>query len=622
MGSTSVKITTDGNISSLTHKLYYSVGSSGLVYITTIGDSSYTWTPALEIAKYITTSTSATATITCKTYSGSTWIGTKTKTLTLNVPSTVVPKLTATVTDSNGYRTNYGSYIVGKSRYKVSMTETTAYGSAISSRSIKMNGETFTSKDPTSSLLKGTSYNSIAITITDKRGRQATYSISDLPTRTYAAPKITSFTTPVRCTQAGVIDENGDYIKTTLNFTYDAFSTNAVTAKVRIIKDIDNTEISSQDVSSGVECILPATHGYTYVIRYEIYDTVSGSSSPATASYTLLSGKAVFSAKKGYQVAVGKSAEQGTAENPIFESAWHTILPSLDVGDVHLIFSESGNRWGVIPRISDGGSMEVGKYIEFHNSDADTSDYTVLLYSDSNDRLHSTSGMELDKGIIIPVSSNFASRKSDGTTCNVIYLTSSENILIGSESGTVNGCYIGIGNQKQFRVRVEDSTTVFNSWYDATDGRYTAIPAAYAQTTSGGSTVRVGSTGILYRYVSSSRRYKEAITTQLNDELNPEKLYELLVVQYKYREGHLSKTDQRYGKEFIGLLAEDIHMKYPIAANMGEDGFVENYNVDILVPAMLKLIQNQKKQLDEQELRIKTLEERLKKIEDLLNSKQ
>lgn len=210
--------------------------------------------------------------------------------------------------------------------------------------------------------------------------------------------------------------------------------------------------------------------------------------------------------------------------------------------------------------------------------------------------------------IILDNNQQLLSYNSAGTLCNLAYVNISNDIVWGSS--VLGGQFHNMKANQQFRVRTGE-TNIFNSWYDATDGRYTAIPAAYAQTTSGGSTVRVGSTGILYRHVSSSRRYKEAITTQLNDELNPEKLYDLLVVQYKYREGHLSKTDQRYGKEFIGLLAEDIKMKYPIAANMGEDGFVENYNIDILVPAMLKLIQNQKKEIDNLKEEIYELQRKL-----------
>ncbi len=278
-----------------------------------------------------------------------------------------------------------------------------------------------------------------------------------------------------------------------------------------------------------------------------------------------------------------------------------------------LIFSEAGNRWGVIPIVSDTGATKVGKYVHFHNSDTDST-YTISLFVGDNGALCTSAGRSIESGahIILKNNCQLIGRNAAGVGYNLVYVNSSDNIVWGSSS--LGGHFHNMKANQQFRIRSGEEN-IFNSWYNATDGRYAAIPAAYTQTTSGGSTVRVGSTGILYRYVSSSRRYKEAITTQLGEELNPERLYDLLVVQYIYREGHLSKTDQRYGKKFIGLLAEDIKMKYPIAANMGEDGFVENYNIDILVPAMLKLIQNQKKQLDGQELRIKALEDKVAKIE-------
>lgn len=37
--------------------------------------------------------------------------------------------------------------------------------------------------------------------------------------------------------------------------------------------------------------------------------------------------------------------------------------------------SSSGNRWDVIPTISSGGVMDIGRYIDFHASDGDTGDY-------------------------------------------------------------------------------------------------------------------------------------------------------------------------------------------------------------------------------------------------------
>ena len=41
--------------------------------------------------------------------------------------------------------------------------------------------------------------------------------------------------------------------------------------------------------------------------------------------------------------------------------------------------SASGDRWGVIPFVATDGVMEVGQYIDFHNSDADAGDSAVRL---------------------------------------------------------------------------------------------------------------------------------------------------------------------------------------------------------------------------------------------------
>lgn len=43
--------------------------------------------------------------------------------------------------------------------------------------------------------------------------------------------------------------------------------------------------------------------------------------------------------------------------------------------------SSSGDRWGVVPFVAADGVMEVGKIIDFHETDADTSDYTNRLTS-------------------------------------------------------------------------------------------------------------------------------------------------------------------------------------------------------------------------------------------------
>ena len=130
-------------------------------------------------------------------------------------------------------------------------------------------------------------------------------------------------------------------------------------------------------------------------------------------------------------------------------------------------------------------------------------------------------------------------------------------------------------------------------------------------TTSGGANVRVTTDGNLYKYATSSKRYKKDITTEINEDLAPEKLYDLNVVQYKYNDGYLEENDQRYGKDFIGFIAEEVAEKYPLACNVDGEGRPEMWEIGILFPALLKLVQEQKKLIDNLTEHVEKLEGRL-----------
>lgn len=105
---------------------------------------------------------------------------------------------------------------------------------------------------------------------------------------------------------------------------------------------------------------------------------------------------------------------------------------------------------------------------------------------------------------------------------------------------------------------------------------------------------------------TSSKRYKTNITSTLSDNLNPTKLYELPVVQFDYKDEF--KDIDFIGSTQIGFIAEDVEKLYPIAVAKNKDGQVETWHDRIMIPAMLKLIQEQKKQIDALEKRVTDLE--------------
>ena len=114
---------------------------------------------------------------------------------------------------------------------------------------------------------------------------------------------------------------------------------------------------------------------------------------------------------------------------------------------------------------------------------------------------------------------------------------------------------------------------------------------------------------------TSSRRFKDNITPELDEDLNPEHLYDVDVIQFKYKKDYFTNEDDiRYRKNMIGLIAEDVYDKYKIAADwhVDEDSgevLVDGWNEQYIIPALLKLIQNQHKELQEQRKEIDKLKE-------------
>lgn len=107
---------------------------------------------------------------------------------------------------------------------------------------------------------------------------------------------------------------------------------------------------------------------------------------------------------------------------------------------------------------------------------------------------------------------------------------------------------------------------------------------------------------------TSSKRYKENITEELEDSLNPDKLYDLPVVQYNYKSEY--KDNELVAGTQIGVTAEDVDEHYPNACIYNENGEPESWQDRIMIPAMLKLIQEQKTAIDNLKKRVETLEKR------------
>lgn len=154
-----------------------------------------------------------------------------------------------------------------------------------------------------------------------------------------------------------------------------------------------------------------------------------------------------------------------------------------------------------------------------------------------------------------------------------------------------------------------------NAMYLVANGIRMRGPTYLNYTNNTAMPVYMAANGRMYP-TSSSERYKDEITDEIETALNPNKLYDLPVKQYKYKDDYsdLSLAD---GVQ-IGIIAEDVDKYYPNACIYNKDGNPESWQDRIMIPAMLKLIQEQRKQLDEQQNQINDLAERIKRLEKLL----
>lgn len=115
------------------------------------------------------------------------------------------------------------------------------------------------------------------------------------------------------------------------------------------------------------------------------------------------------------------------------------------------------------------------------------------------------------------------------------------------------------------------------------------------------------------RYASSSKRYKHDIAEIFDTTCRPEALYDLPVVTYRYNDGYCA--DEPHGEKLhIGFIAEDVAKLYPVGCGY-VNGVPENWNVMEMVPGMLRLIQDQHKDIIKQSTRQDAVESRMNSLQ-------
>ena len=265
--------------SAYTFKLVITYGNAPAVTVNVAANTSST---SFEIPTtwyaYLPNVTSVTATATLTTYSGSTSLGSTTKTFTVAVASSVKPTIssfTHAPYSQNSTVNGWGVYVQGYSQVDLSVSATAGTGASIVSILFTGTGvsQSSTATTARSSVLSNTGYVGYSVTVTDSRGRTASLNMTGNNRPyfyEYSNPVVTSMTA-FRSNSSGVEDAiSGTYIRTSASFTFSSCGNkNSLSVK--------KIEYKLHTASSWTSGVATATSGTAY--------TIGGGNIAITSSY-------------------------------------------------------------------------------------------------------------------------------------------------------------------------------------------------------------------------------------------------------------------------------------------------------------------------------------------------
>lgn len=312
MGSAST-ITITRASSSFTHTLTYSFGNATGTIATKTTSTSVSWTPTLTLANQIPNAVSGKCTITCKTYSGTTEVGSKTCTMTLTVPSSVKPTITSlTAARVDGtVPTSWEIYVQSKSKATLTINGAAgAYGSTISSYSITGGGYSSTASSFTTGFLNTSGTITFTASVTDSRGRVSANATVTISVVAYSAPSFSKYISQ-RCNSAGTASDSGTYVKSTVNFSYASCnSKNTITTATYYRKTTETPWTNASKTFTSGTAFTFGGGNISAESSYEVKFKLTDAFTSIEVTDTLSTASVVMDFKSGgLGVAVGKVAE-------------------------------------------------------------------------------------------------------------------------------------------------------------------------------------------------------------------------------------------------------------------------------------------------------------------------
>lgn len=315
----SVTINTPAVNNAYRHTLRYAFGGASGTIATGIA-SSVSWTPPVSLANQIPSATAGSGTIYCDTYSGSTLLGTKSVSITLTVPGSVVPSAgtlsAALAEDTSGT----GLYVKGMGKAKLTLSGASgAYGSSITSYTITGGGWSATNGALTTGTLASAGNITFTATVTDSRGRKAsttrTISVID-----YTKPGV-AVCDVYRCDADGNRKKAGTYFAVEINASYSAITGNTLSITARYKKQSESSYGTATNVTNNGKTVIGGGN-IGASTTYDVLVTVADKYNSLLIQRTLSTKSVLQSFKRSAGAAIGKVAELANW----LDVAWNTRI--------------------------------------------------------------------------------------------------------------------------------------------------------------------------------------------------------------------------------------------------------------------------------------------------------
>lgn len=340
-----VTITINKANSSFTHDIYYKLGTINTILDGSITGTTYKFTPALYDMSQIPNSTTGMVTIVVYTKSGGNIIGSTSKTLTVRVPTNIVPSVGISVTPNN---TMGGVNVANRTTFTVKPVNAKGvYGSTIKSYLISGGWLNSTSATGATTQPLGSGNYTFTVKVTDSRGRTATASQS-VNVHGYESPTF-SFN-PYRCDVGGSPQENGEYIYAKMTYSIaNPDNSNQNAKKYRLSKKTANSatwtvvqDWADLPTYSG-DIIISFGGGFSVLSSYDVKTEVKDSNNTTSLQYHIGTSNALLNIEKE-GVGIGKIHENGALDvgGDIYGSGGLVIQGSSRVGSGEYIYG-TGN---------------------------------------------------------------------------------------------------------------------------------------------------------------------------------------------------------------------------------------------------------------------------------------